>query len=163
MAYESAGVVLASSGPRAVTGMIRVLQASYRKMLGVVHRGCSRRERSPGAVAPIVMGVGSGAVKGGRWVAGSQAVTYLLSAAVVLGLAASAAAGDVLGLVNTAPPTAQVAPAPAPGTPVVTVLRQDPSSTRTAPADGAVSRPQASRPSVTAPPRPSPRRSPRRR
>ncbi len=33
VAIESAGVVLASSDPRAVTGVIRLSQASYRKML----------------------------------------------------------------------------------------------------------------------------------
>lgn len=86
--------------------------------------------------------------------AGSQAVTYLLSAAVVLGLAASAAAGDVLDLMNTAPPPAQAATAQAAAdlsAPGVRVLRQDPAPARTARGDAAVSRPPASRPQASRP------------
>ncbi|MDQ0363914.1 L,D-transpeptidase family protein [Catenuloplanes indicus] len=76
-------------------------------------------------------------------------MTYLLSAAAVLGLVATAAAGDVLDLMHPATAPAQVAPAPAApaaGTAVVTVLRQDPASTRATAADAPAPRPPASAP-----------------
>ena len=72
VAIESAGVILATSDPRTVAGVIRLSQASYRKMIqnlglgrGLQHRRHPPRRRRPGlgrlhpapAVGAVLMSV----------------------------------------------------------------------------------------------------------